>query len=118
MSSSPSFRLGALDEITSSAGFFNLPGITGLNEVAGSRTSFCIDGSGRWLDLAFPSCRDEDTTLHQPHQDAVPQTSHFVDIAPLLRTAAHNLGGFQSTAILQSCQTPPPLRRQPRRHSR
>src|SRR5258708_11838094 len=96
MSSSPSFRLGALDEITSSAGFFNLPGITGLNEVAGSRTSFCIAGRGRWLDLAFLSCRNEDRALHEPHQDAVPHTSHFLDIPPFLRTGAHNLGGSQA----------------------
>src|SRR5258708_39958044 len=110
MSSSPSFRLGALDEITSSAGFFNLPGITGLNEVAGSRTSFCIDGSGRWLDLAFLSCRNEDRALHEPHQDAVPQTSHFVDIAPFLRTGAHNLGGIHTTGIGRVGQTPRPVR--------
>jgi hypothetical protein len=38
---------------------------------------------------------------HELHQDAVPQTSDLLDIAPFLWTVAHNLRGFQPTVIEQ-----------------
>jgi hypothetical protein len=43
-----------------------------LSGVAGSRPSFCVDGSRRWLDLPFLSFRNEDRALHEPHQDTAP----------------------------------------------
>ena len=44
-------------------------------------------------------------SLHELHQDAAPQTSDLVNIAPFLWAAPHNLGGFQSTVIQQVGQS-------------
>lgn len=57
------------------------------------------------LDLPFLSCRDENRSLHKSREDAAPQTSDLVDIAPFLRTGAHNLVGLQPTVLEQIGQS-------------